>query len=623
MRVFSASLEEFQDRLVANDLFRDMEAAFARVAGHTAARSETTAWRASLPRLEAALRLAKLRGDVHVTLEERVPYFSKRIDACLFGHTDAGDPHAVIVELKGWGDAVALDSGNVETFVGGAQREEPHPSAQAQGYQRHLEDFRRAFQGNDRIGLASCAYCHNYPGIVPDEGLFHPQFDALRTTTPTFGERDAALLARYLEARLKRGHGTPVIEAYDRAGIGPSQSLVDHAGAMIREQNVFRLLDDQIAANNEILRAIGRASERSRKQVVLVRGGPGTGKSVLALNALGELLRRGFAEVYLVSGSAAFTHGLRRVLGERLAAQVRFTDFFWNAAPDSIDALVIDEAHRIRVKSEPKVKGHLRPTIGQVDELIRASRLTVFFVDENQIISPTEVGEPGLIEAAAKRQGATFHAFTLSGQFRCNGSVSYLKWLDDVLGLGESDRGLRLVVPVGFDFEIVDRPEDLLDWIQASNATKPNSARLLAGWCWKWSDPLPDRLVEDIQIGAFRFPWEAKNGKRPPPGIPEARYWALEPAGVGQAGTVYSVQDFEMDHLGVIIGPDLFVRSGTWMADPTKNFSNALRRKPPAVALPYIQRIYRTLLSRPMRSCRVYCTDAETREYLGSRLLRP
>jgi hypothetical protein len=193
MRIFSAPLEEFQHKLVTNELFRDMEAAFASVVGHTAMRSEAASWRASLPRLEAALRLARLRPDVHVALEERIPYFSKRIDACLFGHTSGGTPHAVIVELKGWSEVTAVDSGNVETYLGGAIRSEPHPSAQALAYQGHLEDYRRAFQGKERIGLGSCAYCHNYPGIVPDEGLFHPQFDALRERTPTFGERDAGL----------------------------------------------------------------------------------------------------------------------------------------------------------------------------------------------------------------------------------------------------------------------------------------------------------------------------------------------------------------------------------------------------------------------------------------------
>jgi hypothetical protein len=197
-----------------------------------------------------------------------------------------------------------------------------------------------------------------------------------------------------------------------------------------------------------------------------------------------------------------------------------------------------------------------------------------------------------------------------------------LEWLDDVFELNDKKKHLKLVVPVGFDFKLIDSPEKLLNEIKNLNSVKPNSARLLAGWCWKWSDPLPDGLVEDIQIGKFRFPWESKNGKRPPPGIPEAKYWALDPAGVNQAGTVYSVQGFEMKHVGVIIGPDLINRNGKWIAQPQNNFSNDLRRKTPDVALPYIKRIYRTLLSRPMQSCGVYCTDRETQAYLADQIIR-
>ncbi len=209
------------------------------------------------------------------------------------------------------------------------------------------------------------------------------------------------------------------------------------------------------------------------------------------------------------------------------------------------------------------------------------------------------------------------------GKFRSNGSASYLEWLDDVLQLAPAARDLKLVVPTGFNFKLVDSPHELLAEVQAKNAAKSNTARLLAGWCWKWSDPLPDGLVDDIQIGDFRFPWESKNGKRPPPGIPEAKHWAIDPAGVGQAGTVYSVQGFEMDHVGVIIGPDLVMRDGKWIAAPAKNYSNSLRRKTPEIALPYIKRIYRTLLSRPTQSCSVYCCDEETKKYLADRIIRP
>lgn len=614
MRVFSGSLEAFQHMLWDNELFLEMDKAFIGAVGHSTSPAERASWRASLPRLDHVARLANLPPDVHVVLEERVPYFSQRIDACLFGHTVDGTPHAVIVELKGWGEAKATDAGNVATYIGGGLHDKPHPSAQVFAYKGHLEDYRRAFQGGERIGLGSCAYCHNYPGIIPDEGLFHPQFDALRADAPTFGERDARILAKYLDVRLRHGKGAGIVDNYDRAGIGPSKSLIRHAGEMISRQGVFRLLDEQLAAANEIVRAIARATERKRRQVILVRGGPGTGKSVVALNALGEVLRKELI-VYLVSGSSAFTHGMRNILGDRLAGQIRFTDFFWNK-PDSADVIIVDEGHRIRARSVPKVRGHLRPTIGQVDELICAAKVSVFLVDENQIISPDEVGEPAVIQAAAARLGAEFHAFTLTGQFRCAGSAAYVDWLDDVLGLVPERQGLRLHSPLGFDFDIMETPDELLTWVRKANFAAPNSARLLAGWCWPWSDPLADGLVNDIVIDAFRFPWESKHGKRPPPGIPAAKDWALHPGGVDQAGTVYSVQGFETQHVGVIMGPDLVVRDGQWVAEPRRNFSNGLRAKPATVAMPYLKRIYRTLLSRPSASCRVYSTDAETRLYL-------
>jgi hypothetical protein len=333
MRVFSAALEEFQRKILTNEIFRDLEANYAQVAGQSVGYSEAASWRGSLPRLEAAVRLAGLRKDVHVTLEEGVPYFSKRIDACLFGHTRDGNPHAVIVELKGWSEAQAMPDGNVETFIAGAPRAEPHPSAQFHCYGDHLQDFCLAFQGADRIGLASCACCYNYPGIVPDEGLLHPSSIRYARGAPPSASVTQSFLPRYLDVRLARGLGAPFLDAYDRRGIGPSKSLIDHASATISEQNVFRLLDDQITANNAIVRASTVAMRKAKKQVIVVRGGPGTGKSVIALNVLGEMLRKK-RNVFLVTGSAAFTHGLRRILGPRLEGLLRFTDFFWKHEPN-------------------------------------------------------------------------------------------------------------------------------------------------------------------------------------------------------------------------------------------------------------------------------------------------
>jgi DUF2075 family protein len=191
-----------------------------------------------------------------------------------------------------------------------------------------------------------------------------------------------------------------------------------------------------------------------------------------------------------------------------------------------------------------------------------------------------------------------------------------------MLGLTDDPKDLRLVTPTSFKFMLVESPQKLLAEIKEINSAHPNTARLLAGWCWPWSDPLPDRLVNDIQVGDFQFPWESKNNRRPPMGIPEAKHWAVDPAGVNQAGTVYSVQGFETQHVGVILGLDLVFRKGRWIAQPEKNYSNSLRKKTPEIVLPYIKRIYRTLLTRPMASCSVFCMDAETKAYIEGRLIK-
>lgn len=623
MRVLGTTLGDFRQYLASGDLFKQLQDEYPRVVGHTAAPNEANSWLTSLPQLDTVLSRAQLPSDVWVDIEETIPYYSQRIDVKLFGHDGLGLPHVVIVELKAWSQVAAMPNGNVETVVGGSPQSLSHPSMQARGYHEHLEDFCVALHNsNSPIHLSSCAYCYNYAGSDPDDGLFHAQFAEDRRHSPVFGGRDKQQLAAFLWQRLARGGGRTVVERFDGEGIAPSKKLIEHANEMIQKQRVFKLLDAQVAANNGIVHAIMRATAQTHKRVILVRGGPGTGKSVIALNAFGEALRKQL-EVYLVTGSGAFTASMRELLGRRLSGKVRYTDFFWNFEPDSIDVMVVDEAHRIRTKSVPKVMGHLRPTIPQIDELIRASKVLVLFADENQIISPNEVGEPHTFRAAAKRCKAILEEFVLTAQFRCDGSEAYLEWLDDMLQLSEVDRGLKLATPAGFDFRLVDSPQALLARVQRFNAAETNSSRLLAGWCWPWSSPNADgSLVDDIVIGDFRFPWEAKNNSQPAPGIPTAKLWAIVPAGANQAGTVYSMQGFETKHAGVIFGPDLVVRGGKWVADPRRNFSNDLRGRSPGVALPYLKRIYRTLLSRSMSSCSVYCVDDETRHYLESRLIK-
>jgi hypothetical protein len=312
------------------------------------------------------------------------------------------------------------------------------------------------------------------------------------------------------------------------------------------------------------------------------------------------------------------------LLGSKLAERIHFTDYFWNKPQNSLDILIVDEAHRIRDKSRPRVLAELRPTISQLEELSRVARVLVLFMDVNQIIDPSEVGDPAKVEELVKDTDIRLERSELRSQFRCDGSDEYLKWCDDLFELRERDDPQPLSTPAAFDFQVVDSPHELLAWVRAKNAVSRDCARFVAGWCWPWSDPREDgTLVDDIRIGDFAFPWELKNDKEASADIPQARHWAIHPGGRDQAGTVYSIQAYEFPHIGVLMGPDLVIRDGRWVATPGANYRDSLSSKPAEVASLYFRRIYRTLFTRALVSVRVYSVDEKTREFIRSRLTTP
>lgn len=611
---------EFCRAVKTNSIFSTLDQAFVAATGQHASPSERSSWVGSLPRLSGAIELAELPDSVHIGLEVQIPYYSERIDAVLYGYDATDKPLVVLIELKQWSEVETAGDGRLGVRMRSGLVSVVHPSLQVEGYRRHLTNFVRAFHSEPRVQVACCVYAHNYPR--PLGSLYDPQYLEALAQAPVFCANDAESLAVFLKERVGGGRGGDVFDQVHLGGFAPSRLLIDSAADLIRQQDLFTMLDDQIPAQRSIVRALTEAIRVKTKSVILVEGGPGTGKSVIALDALGHALRKEQA-TFLVSGSAAFTHGMRRLLGPDLASLVRFTDFFWEHAEDSIDVLVVDEAHRIRAKSVPKVVAARRPTISQLEELVRAAKVTILFMDTNQIIEPDECGDPKQVAALAARLGVNFVQHQLKSQFRCDGSGEYLRWADDLFGLSDAEQPRTLSSPETFDLALVDSPDEVLAWVRMKNVAEPNSARLTAGWCWPWSDPRPDgTLVADIVIGDFTFPWELKNGRRGPPGIPEAKYWAVDPAGADQAGTVYSVQGFEFRHVGVIMGPDLVVRRGQWVANPRANFRNSLRAKPPDVASVFLRRIYRALFTRPLRSIRIHSVDPETLAFLRSTLAR-
>jgi DUF2075 family protein len=613
LKLYTGTSDQFIQDILENKLSDKLEAAFKSYYYHAPRPQEVAAWNNSLQFVKNAIEYASLKDDV-IVVEYEMPYSNSRIDCLLFGKGVEGDRNAVIMELKQWSKVEPCDVENsVLTFTGGANRFEPHPSFQAQGYYSYMKDYVEVFASND-INLSAISYCHNYSRGA--DAMFGPKFQPIMKDFPLFAKEDVAELAAYLKARLSLGQGVEVFNRFSGSRVGPTKKLLDHTSRVIKGQRVFNLIEDQLAAYYAILDRAKKASKLTTKCVIIVRGGPGTGKSVIALNVIAELLSRGQL-VFHATGSAAFTSTLKKIVGTRAASMFKYFISFTNARPNSVDVLVCDEAHRIRARSisrfTPKAERTDKP---QIDELVEAARVSVFFIDDYQVVRPYEQGSTELIRRTAKKFNAELFEFELKTQFRCSGSDGYLNWLDNALGIRETANRM-LTKNEKMDFRIFSTPQALYEAIKRKNEEKPNSARMAAGFCWPWSNPNPDgTLKEDVVIGDFRMTWEAKNDMKVAPGIPPAKLWAYDPNGVNQMGSIYTIQGFEFDYVGVIFGDDLAwdPRSGSWIGKPENSFDAAVKRDKANFAR-YAKNAYRVLLTRGMMGCYVYFMNKDTENY--------
>jgi DUF2075 family protein len=389
---------------------------------------------------------------------------------------------------------------------------------------------------------------------------------------------------------------------------------------MIAGEPTYTLVDDQLVAFNAVLSMVRRAHHGKRKKnVVVVNGGPATGKSLIALNVLATLSLAG-GNVQHATGSKAFTSNLWRVLGSRSKAQVKYFNSFAGTPDDAIDVILADEAHRIRTTSNSRfTPAARRSTLPQVDELISAARTTVFFIDDYQAVRPGEIGSTALVREAAIRFDARYEQIDLRTQFRCAGSDEYIDWLDQLLEIRKT--ATMSLGDAQFDFKLVDDPVEL-DRMIKERVSAGAMARLTGGFCWPWSKPNADgTLVDDVRIGPFQRPWNAQpDARQLAKNIPPAPYWATDPNGVGQVGCIYTAQGFEFDYAGVIWGEDLVIRNGEWVGQPSASRDTMMKRGAGARFTDCVKNSYRVLLTRGMKGCYLFCIDPETAAFIRSRL---
>ncbi|THA79168.1 DUF2075 domain-containing protein [Streptomyces sp. A0642] len=612
--LFRESAAAVAAECLSGSLFLRLAEQFVHVHGYRPSPSEARSWERSIPVLANALNEAGL-DQVEVLLEYGLPLNSKRADAVLAGvHPKTGEPSYVVVELKQWSSAEPDDEDPSLCRIDAYARPVLNPVDQVRAYCQYLVSFNGAVSEHPHR-ISGAAYLHNATEFGV-RGLFEAEQDAFGQLF--IGARRGEFVD-YLRTKLGKESGASAADEFLTGKIGPSRQLMAVAAQEVREREQFVLLDEQRVAYRTVLNAVRRAKQSDHKEVVVVTGGPGTGKSVIALSLLGELYRQGTTALH-ATGSNSFTTTMRKVAGARkreVQDLFKYFNSFMTAERNSLDVLICDEAHRMRETSANRYTPAAgRTGKAQIEELIDVARVPVFLLDEHQVVRPGEMGTVAEIRAIAAARGLRCQVVPLDAQFRCGGSDAYLRWTVRLLGLEPGG-------PVQWDPDdrmqiiVADSPEEMEDFLE-SRREQGFGARISAGYCWKWSKKVPpgQALPADVVIGGWERPWNVF-GDRSVAGAPPAALWATDPAGFGQVGCVYTAQGFEYDWSGVILGPDLVWREDRWVTDRTASKDPAFKKSTPDADVDrLIRNTYKVLLTRGMVGTVVYSTDPATRAKL-------
>lgn len=626
MYAMKLTVAEFVAR--AEHLYRDLEESFRLVYGNRPGESEVNSWRYSLPQLARVLALSTdgvLQADIY--LEYSMPSSSARADALIVGLNADRRRVGVIIELKQWDARSIVVDGQLLKVGPGWHT---HPSDQALGYRDYLADLSVAF-ADQNVVLRSCSFLHNVPkqALAP---LSRGQFQRLVEVAPMFGGDMRQEMATWLSTQLAGAPDSRFTEEMESDEVRVSKALFATVAKAVREERAWQLLESQRTAYERILALAIR--DDGEKHLVLVTGGPGTGKSVVAMQLFGELNRREIPAVH-VTNSSSFTTVMRSLIaaprsqrwGSGATNGLLRLSHNWVKSKPKFEVAVADEAHRFRTKTTfyPNLVSN-RP---QAEEVMENVRVFVAFVDEKQILRKAEAGTLDYFRACALAVGVrpeNIHGpIELQAQFRSAGSLDFVEALDSAL-YDELPKGF---CHPRFRTHVFDSVEDLeghlLEQVEAGD-----SARLVAGFCWPWSNPLPDgSLVADVQVGSWCRPWNRKavRASYPPDSHPYTLWARNVTDELGEVGCIYSAQGFEFDHVGVIWCEDLVWRKDRWVAQPHKSHDGEMVSRrgvtSPEVALPLLKNAYRVLSSRGMKSTSFFCLDEETRDYLRSAFSMP
>lgn len=617
MLAYLATKAQFlEDAHIIEDLVRD---AVKQNLGLGVGPNEYASWRNSLGNgMSHILSSPDIPIDAGIAIEYQINRLKNRIDFIVSGTAADGSESIVIIELKQWTDVGYSElPEHVNTFVGQKKRDVVHPAYQARSYASLLEMYNEYIYETP-VRVTSCAYLHN---CVEHDVVNDSRYEEALRNTPVFVKGQKQEIVKLISDQIKSGRGLELLKKIDASPTRPSLQLADAVSKMLQGKEAFILIDHQKTVLETLVK-VAQDGLSGKKQVVIVKGGPGTGKSVIAINALSRLMGQRLIARYVTPNAApraVFEVKLKSAFkGGEIKELLSGSGAFTGIEANDFDVLIIDEAHRLKLRTQYSKGGD-----NQIREIIHASKTSIFFLDEAQKVTWKDIGDVYEIERFAKSMNADVRHLELTSQFRCNGSDGYITWLDEILGIADASE--ISFIGVSYDFMVFKDPSELYKEIRAKNEVA-NKSRMLAGYCWDWvSKNDPGAFDIEFPKYEFRAKWNLES---------RGSAWIIDPDSVDDIGCIHTSQGLELDYVGVIIGPDFKLVNGVLTTDPSGRAStdvslhgyNKEFKENPELASKkadqIIRNTYRTLMTRGMKGCYIYCTDREVEDYFRKHLTR-
>lgn len=577
---------------------------------------EYVSWQNSLQFMRNIVDDNEIDDDVKIAIEYSIPLTSKRVDFIISGADSDDHDNVVIVELKQWQKAEVVDDDMhycVKTFVGGNDRIVCHPSYQAYSYSCFIRNYSQTVLDKG-INLVPCAYLHNYdPKFKPN--LSNSIYREWVGEAPFFVRDEAEVFSAFIKKYVTRKSSDgDLLYKIDHGRLKPTKALQDSLASLVKGNKEFMLLDEQAVCYDMCLKTMAKCKEDGRKRTIIIQGGPGTGKSVLAVNLLMEYISKSLNASYVTKNSAprkAFLSLLTNSDAKKLVniKQLFRSPFGLSNVPcNTYDCLIVDEAHRLVKKMYGDWNGE-----NQVKECISASLLSIFLLDEDQAVTNKDIGSVDEIRKWCVALGSILkmpEEANLVSQFRCNGSDAYIQFVDDVLQRTGESVSVDLS-ELNFDFRVFDNASDLREALRKKNSVN-NKSRMVAGYCYDWNVKHGRGEYDILLPGGFRAKWNLENDD----------IWAINPESFEEVGCIHTAQGLEFDYVGALIGKDLRydTNSGNVITDKSRiskdDKSSGIRSSNDAQARRLILNTYKTLLTRGQKGCYVYCEDQALSEYM-------